>query len=446
MRLSAMGLFTTNNFQKKPFVLGSLKGSVNYWCLFMLSAKKLPRIFLFILLGLFANMAFAQTQAPIVINAIVTENSIIFSPQSISENTPFVIHIINQAGAPVELENTDTSVEIYSGMDKTFKVGLMSGQYVFFNDFNAHTKTAFLMVKPTDATTQSAKILPETQSSPTHLNTTSILFIIWRESVEALLVVGVVYSWLMLDKKEQRRSGLLFLSIGVMIGVLCAVMISFLLTTFNQILSPDSADIFQGTMTFVAVGMIVYMVKWMRTNGRTLKSNMHQSLEKKPSTRMRNISILTLAAIAVAREASEASIFIYALDFGNQTLSTLKMMGICGLGLLLAIATVGLLQLGNKIFSWRFFFKVTEILLLLLGGGLLLNAIDRFILSGILSPLHHKVWDTSFLISDGGFFAPLLSSFMGYRATPSLMSVIAYGGYWLGIYFLMRKRSSAHAR
>ena len=153
----------------------------------ILSTKSLLRVFLFSLLCLLANVAFAKTQAPIMINAIVTENNITFSPQHIPEDTPFVVHIINQTGAPVELENTDTSAEIYSGTDKTFKVGLMSGQYVFFNDFNARTKTGFLTVEAKDATTKNAKILPKTQSSPTHLNITGILFVVWRESVEALL-------------------------------------------------------------------------------------------------------------------------------------------------------------------------------------------------------------------------------------------------------------------
>ncbi len=401
------------------------------------------RVLLFILLFFLMNAAVAKGEEPIIINATVSESHIEFSPNIIPENIPFVIHVINQAGTPIELENADTSVEVYPNVDKTFKVGLTSGNYVFFNDFNAHTKTATLIVKPM-AAVQSTVQQVHREAQSARLNISGILFIVWRESVEALLVVGIVYSWLSLAKQE-RRSGILFLWLGVVIGLVCAALISFLLITMNHILSPDSASAFQVMMTFLAVGMIVYMVKWMRENGRTLKTNMRQSLEKNVATRWRNISILTVVAIAVAREASEASIFIYALGLGSQDHLSLKMIGIFGLGILLAVATVSLLQLGNKFFSWRFFFKVTEILLLLLGGGLLLNGIDKLILSGILSPIHNKIWDTSFLISDGGFFSPILSSFLGYRAAPSLMCVIGYGIYWIIVYCLMKKKSNFHA-
>lgn len=406
------------------------------------------KIFFSIILFLIVKSAFANTVEPLVVNATVTAAQIEFSPNAIPENVPFVIHVINNAGAPIELENSDTSVEVYANVDKTFKVGLTAGSYVFFNDFNAHTKTAALIVKSVNSAPTNVLQDERTQqqiSAP--LNISGILFIVWRESVEALLVVGIVYSWVSLNQKEQRRSGLICLWLGMLIGLLCAVLLSYLLITVNHILAPDSANIFQAVMTFIAAAMIVYMVKWMRVNGRKLKANMQQSLEKNTSIFWRNISILIVVAVAVAREGSEASIFIYALGFGNQAHLSLQMFGVLGLGVLLAAATIALLQLGNKLISWRFFFKVTEVLLLLLGGGLLLNGVDRLILSGFLSPLHNKVWDSSFLISDGGFFAPLLSSFIGYRAMPSLMCVLGYIIYWVLIYLIMKtkKTGPAHA-
>jgi len=386
--------------------------------------------------------AHAKNIDPITVTATMTGTNIQFSPAAIPENTPFVIHVINKAGVPVELENSDTSVEVYADMDKTFKVGLSTGSYVFFNDFNSHTKAATLFVK----TAAELKNMSHTESvidsssekTSSHLALSEILFIVWRESVEALLVVGVVYSWLK-QSKNGRKSGMLFLWLGVAIGLLCAVLLSFVLVTVKSALSPNAANYFQAAMTLMAAFMIVYMVKWMRDNSRTLKSGMHNALDKNASNRWRNISILTVVAVAFAREASEASIFIYALGFGGQGETPIKMIGILVLGVVLAIATIYVLQLGNKIFSWRFFFKVTEILLLLLGGGLLLHCVDLLISSGLLPTLYTKIWDTSFFLGDGGLIAPMISSFTGYRATPSLMDVIFYNAYWVAIYFLLKK-------
>jgi high-affinity iron transporter len=238
-----------------------------------------------------------------------------------------------------------------------------------------------------------------------------------------------------------------FLWLGVGTGLVFAILLSFLLVTVKSILSPHAANYFQAALTFVAAFMIVYMVKWMRTNGRTLKSGMHNALEKDVSNKWRNISILTVVAVAFAREASEAVIFIYALGLGGQGESTLRTISILAIGVALAIATIYLLQLGNKIFSWRFFFKTTEILLLLLGGGLLLSSMDLLISSGFLPALYTRVWDTSFLMGSGGFLTPLISSFTGYRATPSLMDVIIYSTYWVFIYlFLKSKKDAANVK
>jgi high-affinity iron transporter len=427
--------------------------------------------FLFIILLSLFGIAHARTIEPITVNAIMTATDIQFSPDIIPENTPFIIHVINKAGVPVELENSDTSVEVYADMDKTFKVGLTAGKYIFFNDFNPHTKTAILFVKIAaelnSARSQAADLRDVATRTPgsveykdvrsrktqpviagssataqaSKLEDSEILFIVWRESVEALLVVGIVYSWLKQTKTE-RKSGMFYLWIGVGIGLLCAILLSFLLVTIKNILPLNTTNYFQATMSIVAAGMIVYMVKWMREKGRTLKAGMHNALAKNATNKWRNISIVTVVAVALAREASEATIFIYALGFGAQGESSIKMFSILALGVALAILTIYLLQLGNKIFSWRFFFKVTEILLLLLGGGLLLNCVDLLVSSGLLPALYTRVWDTSFLLGAGGFLTPLISSFTGYRATPSLMDIIFYGAYWIFIYMLFKTKRS----
>ncbi len=179
------------------------------------------RSFIFIALLFWIGAVFAKNGEPITVNAFINATAIEFSPNIIAENTPFIIHVINKAGAPVELENSDTSVEVYANMDKTYKVGLPAGHYVFFNDFNAHTKAATLIVEKESAilksknaplTTQAA--LTQSNQTLSNLNSSEILFIVWRESVEALLVVGVVYSWLN-QLKTGRRSGFFFMWMGV---------------------------------------------------------------------------------------------------------------------------------------------------------------------------------------------------------------------------------------
>lgn len=403
------------------------------------------------------GIANANQLDPITVNATISDSAISFEPAVIPENTPFIIHVINQAGVPVELENSDTSVEVYAGTDKTFKIGLAAGHYKFFNDFNAKTKTSDLIVATAaeiaaqnklQATTMRS-VTPNTLKNSTNLTTAThvsdtspvadIIFIMWRESIEALLVVGIVFSWLK-QLRTGRREGMLFLAGGIALGVIWAVMLGYVLVKLSAELSGNAQEYLQAGLTFLAAIMIVYMVKWMRSNGAKLKSEMHSALAKNEARRW-NLSILLVVAIAIAREGSEAVIFIYALGFGEHGYVSINMFGAVAIGLLLAILTIYLLSLGNKLFSWRYFFKVTEVLLLLLGGAMLLNCVDTLVSVGVLPVLQAKFWDSSFILSDGGHFVPLLASVIGYRATPSLIDVLVYLVYWITVIsFIKRKQ------
>jgi high-affinity iron transporter len=62
-----------------------------------------------------------------------------------------------------------------------------------------------------------------------------VLFIVWRESVEALLVVGILYAWLKNGDADARR-GLPYLWAGVGLGVLAAVALGAALVGFTEAL------------------------------------------------------------------------------------------------------------------------------------------------------------------------------------------------------------------
>ncbi len=407
-------------------------------------------ILTFILFVILIAPAYANNVGPITVNATITANEIKFDPEIIPENTPFIIHVINKAGAPVELENSDTSVEVYAGMDKTFKIGLNAGKYKFFNDFNAKTKTAELTVaNQTQFTANIKAVSANYLGRPTELLGKTVLtnrgssiaevtFIMWRESIEALLVVGIVFSWLK-QMKTGKREGMLFLGLGIILGIMSAMCLAIVLIKLSSGLSRNATEYLQASLTFLAALMIVYMVKWMRENGKKLKSEMHSTLVKGGSRRW-NLSILIVVAVAIAREGSEAVIFIYALGFGEHGVITISMFTAVVVGMLLAVVTVYLLSLGNKIFSWLYFFKVTEILLLLLGGAMLLNCIDILVTANVLPVLKAQFWDTSSILSDGGLLTPLLSSLIGYRATPSLIDVLVYAIYWIGVLYFIRTK------
>jgi high-affinity iron transporter len=184
------------------------------------------------------------------------------------------------------------------------------------------------------------------------------------------------------------------------------------------------------------------MVLWMRRNGRRLKRDMEQSLSI--STKHQHWwGVFSLAAIAVAREGSETVVFLSGLAMGAQGVASLQFWVALVLGVLLASGTFYLLQLGGKVFSWRIFFKATEVLLLLLGCALLINSVDRLIDVQFLPTLKNQLWDSSFLLDDGSVFGGIVSSFTGYRARPPLTSLLVFMGYWIGVLYLLRQTNPA---
>ncbi|KAF3999016.1 FTR1 family iron permease [Glaciimonas immobilis] len=263
-----------------------------------------------------------------------------------------------------------------------------------------------------------------------------VLFIVWRESVEALLVVGILHAWLSNGGAATRR-GLPYLWAGVGLGVIAACGLGAALLGFSEILSGDAQDYYQIAMVLLAAALIVQMVYWMRKNGRTMKRDMESSLKTNLKT-ANWWGVLALAALAIAREGSETVLFLYGLNSGEAiSTQTLLIGSLIGFGL--AVLTFYLLQLGGKIFSWRRFFQVTEIMLLLLAAGLLMSGLDHLISLDIIPALVDPMWNTAWLLDDSATFGNLVSVLTGYRAHPALMSLLVYIGYWVLVSVFLKR-------
>ena len=271
-----------------------------------------------------------------------------------------------------------------------------------------------------------------------------VLFVVWRESVEALLVVGILHAWLRNGDADARR-GLPYLWAGVGAGLLAAVLLGAALVGFTEFLSGDATDYFQTGMVLIACVLIVQMVLWMKRHGRTLKRDMERSLHE--HTRDGNHwGVAVLVALAIAREGSETVIFLCGLGFGQSAhLQGSDVLAIV-LGLGLAALTFYVLQLGGRIFSWRHFFRATEVMLLLLGAGLLQTGVDKLIDKEVLPLGVAQLWDTSWLLDDSSKAGSLIAALTGYRAHPALTNLIAYALYWAVVLWLARRASRAPAQ
>ena len=262
------------------------------------------------------------------------------------------------------------------------------------------------------------------------------LFIIWRESAEAMLVVGILYAWL--NKHPDVRRGMRYLWGGVGLGLALALALAAVMLGIAKTLSDRGLEYFQTAMMLIAAALIVQMVLWMRRHGRTFKRELEHDLQKNASA-ANWWGLLIVVALAVGRESAEAVVFLYGL--GTQYSSVWAFVGVLALGLGAALATFWLLQQGGRIVSWRTFFRVSEVALLLLAGALLVGAVYKLIAFDALPALSGPLWDTSAILDDGSRVGGLAASFTGYRAQPLLLPLLALIAYWAAALLLLRRAS-----
>jgi high-affinity iron transporter len=260
------------------------------------------------------------------------------------------------------------------------------------------------------------------------------LFIIWRESAEAMLVVGILYAWL--RKHPDAKRGMRFLWAGVGAGVGLALVLAAVMLGIATMLSDEGLEYFQLAMMLVAGGLIVQMVFWMRKNGRTLKRDLETNMQSN-AARANWWGLLVVVALAVGRESAETVVFLYGL--GVQYASIWNFLGILALGVGAAWLTFWALQQGGRFLSWRIFFRVSEIVLLLLAGALFVSGIEKLISLDVLPPLIDRLWDTSAVVDDSGRVGGLLAALTGYRARPALLPLLLLASYWAVVGVLLRR-------
>ena len=97
-----------------------------------------------------------------------------------------------------------------------------------------------------------------------------------REGLEASLVVCILIAYLV---KTDRRDALRPIWIGIAIAVAVALGFGFALEFGSQELTFEAQEALGGSLSIVAVGLVTWMVFWMRRTARHLKAELHGKLD-----------------------------------------------------------------------------------------------------------------------------------------------------------------------
>ncbi|EMB3084274.1 FTR1 family protein [Providencia rettgeri] len=261
-----------------------------------------------------------------------------------------------------------------------------------------------------------------------------VLFVVWRESFEALLVIGIIYAWI--KRHPDARNGMKYLWGGVALGLAMSILLALLIYGVFNVLDDTGQSLFMSFMELLACVLIVQMVYWMNKHGSSMKAEIESGINRNAAHHNWWGASLIIA-IAIAREGSEIvvflSSFIMSLTTNNASEFFIEVAG----GIAIAALTLYAFLLTNRLISWAIFFKVTGVILLFLALSLLLKGVEEsanlLIEYDFAIPefLIYPAWDTTALLDDSGIAGNFISSFFAYRSQPIWLSVITFILYWV---------------
>lgn len=245
-----------------------------------------------------------------------------------------------------------------------------------------------------------------------------------REGLEAALVVSILVTYLV---RTERRSSIKFVWIGVAAAVGLSTLFGGLLTytRFSLLSTFQSRELFGGIMSIIAVGLVTWMIIWMRDTGKKMSAELEGKLETAIQGGV--LMIATMAFVAVAREGLETTLFFFsAVQAAGSTLEPVVgfVLGI------IAASTIGYLLYRRAVkINIRRFFLITGNFLILVAAGVLSYGMHDLQEAGVLPGLNALAFDVSSTISVESWFGTLAKGIFNFSPQTSWLEAIAWTSY-----------------
>jgi len=279
------------------------------------------------------------------------------------------------------------------------------------------------------------------------------LLITFREALEALLIVGIITSYL---KRVNHREYTKYVWLGAALAVAASVGVAMLFQlVFTGFAAMASEIYLKIGIMIVSTLLLTQMVFWMAEHSRDIKKSVEGKMDQF-ITAGNVIGMVIHSFLVVLREGVETVFFFAAITHGNISAA------IQGWGAATGLAIAALVSYfffkGTMRIPLKTFFKVTGAFIILIAAGLLVQAIsmmqDIRLIGSVMPHVYDLTWllpehpiDYEHYLRDHGV-APVFSgeigvffkALFGYSSMPSLEEMIAYIGYFVVIYLLLASR------
>ena len=260
----------------------------------------------------------------------------------------------------------------------------------------------------------------------------SALIIVFREVIEAGLIVGIV---LAATRGVPHRGRAVVL--GVIAGVLGACLVAAFAGELSNLFQGSGQEFFNAAILALAVAMLTWHNVWMASHGREMARELKAAGHQVRTGERTLMALSIVVGVAVLREGSEVVLFLYGIAAQGGT-SAGGMVAGGALGLVAGALVSGLMYFGLLTIPAGRLFQVTSGLITLLAAGMAAQAVLFLQNGGWLEVFTATVWDTSWLVKEDSITGRLLHTLVGYSQAPNGAQLIAYGATILVILVLMR--------
>ncbi|WRP05488.1 FTR1 family protein [Rossellomorea aquimaris] len=276
-----------------------------------------------------------------------------------------------------------------------------------------------------------------------------------RESLEAILIVGLILSYLTRLKADKYKK-------WVYVGVLLALVSSFLVALLFQVVltgfSSFGAEVYLKVgIMFASVFLLTHMVGWMRKQSKGINTEMEKKINA--ALTAGSVSAMIIHSYLIVLREGVETVFFFAAISGGDVTKVFTSYGALS-GLLLAMVLGYAFFSGAMKFKLKTFFNVTGLLIMFIAAGLLVQGVGILQDLGIMGSLYttaegkpaevynlveimpehfqdelHYERDTGNEVLISGQVGLFMAAMFGYSHNPTIEQVLAYWFYF-GFVFL----------
>lgn len=246
------------------------------------------------------------------------------------------------------------------------------------------------------------------------------LLIVFRESLEAALFVGVVAA-----ATRQLAGRSTWLAAGVGLGAAGALLLALAAGQVSAWANGIGQDLVNIGVLSLALTMLLWHCIWVSAHAKEMAAEARR-LGSSVSTGSRAPwALLGAVALAVLREGAETVLFVGG-SLSASPASGLSVLLSCAGGLALGVLAGVLLYAGLSRIPVRHLFATTNLLIALLAASIASQLAKALGQSGLLDIGGAPLWNSSGALAQDSAVGTVLHALVGYEARPSAAQLAAY--------------------